>query len=387
MLKTQLIPRLAKAACAIALAVAPALALADSFATSFTQTNLVSDIPGLAVTTDPNLKNPWGVSFSATSPFWVSNQVTGVATLYNGNGIQTALIVSIPDSSTPPSGPTGQVFNNSTGFAINKGAAATFIFDTLNGTIAAWNGAQGTTAVTQATSPGAVFTGLAQGSTGGSTFLYAANSGSGANVQVFDSSWNNVTATTFAGKFTDSGLPAGIVPFNVQNIGGNIYVTYANLGPGGAPMPGGVVDEYDANGNLIGRIATNGPLAAPWGIVLAPSNFGAFSNDLLIGNFGDGEIDIYNPLTDAFLGTLDGPNGQPIVNNFLWALETRTGGTGNNTNAVYFTAGIHGQQDGLFGVITETTPEPATIFGTATGLIALAMSKFRFNRFSRSRQG
>jgi uncharacterized protein (TIGR03118 family) len=381
--KTLLISTLAKSACAIALAVTPTLVLADSY----TQTNLVSNVPGLAVTTDPNLVNPWGVSFSATSPFWVSDQGTGVATLYNGNGIPSALIVTVPGSSTGPSGPTGQVFNTSPGFAIGKGTAATFIFDNLNGTISAWNGAQGTTAVTQATSPGAIFTGLAQGTAGSSTFLYAANSGPGANVQVFDSNWNNVTATTFAGKFTDPSLPSTVVPFNIQTIGGNLYVTYANLGPGGTPLPGGVVDEYSAAGTLIGRIATNGALSAPWGVVLAPANFGAFSNDLLIGNFGDGEIDVYNPITDAFLGTLDGPNGQPLVNDFLWALETRTGGTGDNTNAVYFTAGINGQTDGLFGAITETTPEPATIFGTATGLIALAMSKFRFNRFSRSRQG
>jgi uncharacterized protein (TIGR03118 family) len=383
MQKTRIILRFTQTTCAIALAITPASVLADSYA----QTNLVSNVPGLAVTTDPNLKNPWGVSSSATSPFWVSDQGTGVSTLYNGAGTITPLVVTIPGAIVGPSGPTGQVFNNSTGFLINKGTAASFIFDTLNGTIAAWNGAQGTTAVTQANSPGAIFTGLAQATTNGSTFLYAANAGPGGNIQVFDSTWTNVTNTTFAGKFTDPNLPAGIVPFNVQTIGSNVYVTYANLGPGGAPLPGGIVDEYDANGNLINRIATNGPLAAPWGIVFAPSNFGVFSNDLLIGNFGNGEIDVYNPLTDIFLGTIDGSNGQPLVNDFLWALDTRTGGTGVNTNAVYFTAGINGQEDGLFGEITEVTPEPATIFGTATGLIALALSKCRLNRFSRSRQG
>jgi uncharacterized protein (TIGR03118 family) len=383
MLKIQSIPCLAKTACTIALTFAPVVALADSF----TQTNLVSDVPGLAATTDPNLKNPWGVSFSATSPFWTSNQGAGNATLFDGAGNINPLVVTIPGSSTPPSGPTGQVFNNSTGFAINKGTPSTFIFDTLNGTIAGWNAGAGTTAVTQATSPGAVFTGLAQNTTGGSAFLYAANSSANGNIQVFDSNWNNVTATTFAGKFTDPNLAAGLVPFNIQTIGSNLFVTYANLGPGGAPMPGGVVDEYSANGTFIGRIATNGPLQAPWGVVIAPANFGSFSNDLLIGNFGDGEIDAYNPITDAFLGTIDGPNGQPLVNDFLWSLETRTGGANDNTNAVYFTAGINNQADGLFGELTATTPEPASIVGTATGLIALALTKFRFNRLSRARQG
>jgi uncharacterized protein (TIGR03118 family) len=191
--------------------------------------------------------------------------------------------------------------------------------------------------------------------------------------------------TTFSGKFVDPNLPAGLVPFNIQNIGGNLYVTYATLGPGGVPMPGGVVDEFDANGNLLKRIAANGsggPLFAPWGIVIAPSGFGAFSNELLIGNFGNGEIDAYDATTDMFLGTLDGTNGQPIINDHLWALETRTG-AGFDPNAVYFSAGINDEADGLFGEITEV-PEPATIFGTAFGLAALALSRIRQRLQSRA---
>jgi uncharacterized protein (TIGR03118 family) len=140
-------------------------------------------------------------------------------------------------------------------------------------------------------------------------------------------------------------------------------------------MPGGVVSEFDANGNFIGRIATGGPLFAPWGIVIAPAGFGGFSNDLLIGNFGNGEILAYDSTTDMFLGTLNGPNGQPLTNDHLWALETR--GLGFDTNAVYFTAGINNEADGLFGKIDVVTPEPATIFGTATGLIALALTRMK----------
>src|ERR1700729_207106 len=162
------VPPLAKTACAIALAFAPVAAFADSY----TQTNLVSNVPGLAANTDPNLVNPWGVSFSATSPFWTSNQGTGTSTLYNGAGTPQALIVTIPGSATPPSGPTGQVFNASTGFAVN-GAAANFIFDSLNGTITAWNPSAGTTAVQMASTAGAVYTGLAQASNAQGTFLYA----------------------------------------------------------------------------------------------------------------------------------------------------------------------------------------------------------------------
>ncbi len=376
MLKNHSSNHLVKAACTLALAFASTCVHADSFV----QTNLVSNVPNLANNTDPNLVNPWGVSFSATSPFWVSDQGTGVTTLYGATGSPVSLVVTIPGPSTPPTGPTGTVFNSSTGFLLPKGNAASFIFDTLNGTIAAWNGGQGTTAVTMATTPGAVYTGLAQDSTSGSTYIYAANSTG--NIHVFNALWSDVTSTMFAGKFVDPNLPPGFVPFNIQNIGGNLYVTYAQLTPMGTPLPGGFVDEYDANGNLIARIATGGPLSAPWGITLAPSSFGPFSNDLLIGNFGNGEILAYDPTTDAFLGILDGANGQPIINSFLWALETRTG-PGFNPDAVYFSAGIKDQTDGLFGEITDV-PEPATIFGTAFGVIALALSRIRRNLPGRS---
>jgi uncharacterized protein (TIGR03118 family) len=255
-----------------------------------------------------------------------------------------------------------------------NGTAATFIFDTLNGTLAGWNGSAGTTAVQMAATPGAIYTGLAEASNGAATFLYAANSAPGGQINVFNSTWQQVTSP---GGFKDANLPAGLVPFNIQNIGGNLYVTYAQLGPGGTPLPGGVVDEYDANGNFIKRIATGGPLSAPWGVVVAPASFGSFSNDLLIGNFGNGEILAYDATTDLFLGTLNGINGQPLVNDHLWALETRAGVNGFDPTAVYFSAGINNEADGLFGQINAITPEPATIFGTATGLITLALSRVK----------
>lgn len=368
MLQHPSIAHLVKAACVIALAFAPTYLHADPFA----QINLVSNVPGLADITDPNLKNPWGVSFSPTSPFWVSNQGSGTSTLYDGAGNPASLVVAIPAGPTPPNGPTGQVFNGGPGFLVN-GASAHFIFDTLNGTIAGWSG--GTSAVVMASTAGAIYTGLAENTSAGSTYLYAANSKG--NIHVFNSSWADVTSTTFAGKFADpSAQAAGFVPFNIQSIGSNLYVTYAQLTPMGTGLPGGYVDEFDASGNFIKRIATGGALFAPWGITFAPAGFGPFGNDLLIGNFGNGEILIYDPATDAFLGTLDGENGQPFVNSFLWALETRTGGANIDPNAVYFTAGIDGQQDGLFGKIIPT-PEPATIIETAFGLLALAALKLR----------
>jgi uncharacterized protein (TIGR03118 family) len=365
----QPISRLATAMGTLALAFAATFVHADSL--GFTQNNLVSDVPGLAANTDPNLKNPWGVSFSATSPFWTSDQATGLSTLYSAAGTPQALVVTIPGGA-PPSGPTGTVFNTAAGqFPVN-GTAATFIFNTLNGTLLGWNG--GTTATVEASTPGAIYTGLAQGTNGSGTFLYAANSAPGGGINVFSSTW---APTNLTGSFTDPNLPAGLVPFNIQNIGGSLYVTYASLGPGGTPLPGGVVDQYDANGNFIKRIATGGPLSAPWGIVLAPSSFGSFSNDLLIGNFGNGEILAYDSTSDMFLGTLNGSNGQPLVNDHLWALETRMNVSGFDPNAVYFSAGINNQADGLFGKIDAITPEPATIFGTATGLIALALLRIK----------
>jgi uncharacterized protein (TIGR03118 family) len=364
--------RLATTMGTLALAFAATYSHADSL--GFSQTNLVSDVPGLAANTDPNLKNPWGVSFSATSPFWTSDQVTGLATLYNAAGTPQGLVVTIPGSATPPTGPTGQVFGNVAGSFLVGAAPATFIFDNLNGTLSGWNAGAGTTAVVEHTTPGAIYTGLAEASNGTGTFLYAANSAPGGGINVFSSTW---APTSLAGSFTDPSLPAGLVPFNIQNIGGNLYVTYASLGPGGTPMPGGVVDEYDANGNFIKRIAAGGPLSAPWGIVLAPASFGSFGNDLLIGNFGNGEILAYDATTDLFLGTINGSNGQPLSNDHLWALETRASGSGFDPNAVYFSAGINNQADGLFGQINAITPEPATIFGTATGLIALALSRIK----------
>lgn len=371
MLRQNALHGLVSVACGVVFLCAPA----RSFSSSYTQTNLVSNVPGLAATTDPNMVNPWGVSFSATSPFWVSDQGVGVATLYDGAGNISPIVVTIPGSSTPPSGPTGTVFNSSTGFAVN-GTAAHFIFDTLNGTIAGW--ASGGSAVTMATTAGAVYTGLAMNTVGSSTYLYAADSAG--SIHVFNSSWADVTSTTFAGKFVDPNLPAGYAPFNIQTIGSNLYVTYAQLTPQGVAVPGstGYVDEFSANGSFIGRIATGGPLFAPWGLTLAPSEFGPFSNDLLIGNFGNGEILAYDPTTDAFLGTLDGANGLPLDNSFLWALETRTGGTNVNTNGVYFTAGIDNQQDGLFGEITFT-PEPSTLLETGSaalmGLLLLQLKR------------
>jgi uncharacterized protein (TIGR03118 family) len=328
----------------------------DAKPDAFAQTNLVSSVSGLAPLTDPNLRNPWGMSFSATSPFWVSNQGTNTSTLYGATGAINTLVVSVPG------GPTGQVFTGGTSFLEPNNSTPNFVFATLGGSIYAWNNANGTTAQLTASTPGAAYTGLAIGSNTTGSFLYAANV-RGGTIDVFNSSF---TRTTLAGSFTDPTLPAGYTPYNIQNVNGLLYVEYQNGAQAGTGGLGtGIVSVFDANGVFQRRlIGTGGQLDQPWGIVVAPASWGAFGNALLVGNFGNGEINAFNPTTGVFLGTVTGSNGQPLVNSGLWALATRTG-PGFDPNAVYFTAGINGEADGLLGSITPT-PEPFSL-----GLIAL----------------
>lgn len=359
--------RAAKSAFAIAFVMTPWLLRADVV---FTQTNLVSDVSGLAENTDPDLKNPWGVSFSPTSPFWISDQGSGTSTLYTGNGTKIPLTVPIPAGTPPVTGPTGQVFAGGSGFDLPNGKPAFFIFDTLNGTIDGWGGTN--PAVQLASTTGAIYTGLALASSGGSNYLYAADS-LGGQIRVFNTSYQQVT---LSGNFTDPNLPSGFVPFNIQLIGSNLFVTYGNTnGLANGTAPGGYVDEFSTSGVFLGRVASGGPLDSPWGLALAPAGFGAFGGDLLVGNFAvNGEIDAYKlngTGLATFEGTVDGANGKPISNPFLWALEFHPGGPNVNPDALYFTAGYNKQMDGLFGEIA--TPEPATAIPVALAIVALAL--------------
>ncbi len=335
---------------------------------TYLQTNLVSDLAGLARNTDPHLSNPWGIAYSPTGPFWVSDNNTGLSSLYDGTGQPFSLggyggnTVTIPPPSGSPMGtvghPTGIVFNPTSDFAVPGTAtgASTFIFATFQGTLSGWNGGDGTNAILAVdNSASAVYTGLALGSNASGNFLFAANF-KGGTVNVFDKNFNSAT---LSGSFTDSMVPAGYAPFNIQNLAGNLLVTYAQVNTTtylDVPGPGhGYVDEFDTNGNMVKRLIVGGvatsPLNSPWGLAQAPSNFGQFSNDLLVGNFGDGHISAFDPNTGAFLGQLGGEHGQPIAIDGLWAITFGNGATAGDAATLFFSAGIQGDQHGLFGSV------------------------------------
>jgi uncharacterized protein (TIGR03118 family) len=330
---------------------------------AFTQTNLVSDGFVPAPTIDPNLINPWGVAASATSPFWVSDNGTGVTTIYNGagqpitvTGGHSVITIATPPGETGTSAPTGQVFNVAGGgFNVTSNGvtgSSVFIFATEDGTISGWNpnvdAGSSVLAVDNSNGgAGAVYKGLAIAQTDDGARLFAANFRNG-TVDVFDQNFTQVDS------FTDRHLPHGYSPFNVQVLDNHLFVTFAlqdaDKQDDVAGKGHGFVDEFDLEGHLLHRVASRGPLDSPWGLAIAPSDFGKFSNDLLVGNFGDGTINVFDPKTDHFLGKLLDANGKPIAIGDLWALIPGNGGA-SDPSKIYFTAGVQNEAHGLFGTL------------------------------------
>lgn len=361
---------------------------------SYVVTPLVSNLAGKAKFQDPVLQNAWGVAFSpAGSPFWISDNATGCSTLYDGTGVKSALQVSIPlpgnvvpaadcqavkppPAPAPkpgPAAPTGMIWNPSSAFVVPgtvspanpKGIPAVFIFDTEDGTISAWAGgltppANAVIAANNSKSPtpanGAVYKGLAFGVNIHGAFLFATNFRAG-TIDVFgppNPAGGLFTPATTDGGFADPQIPAGYAPFGIQNIDGDLFVTYAKQNAQKhddvAGRGNGFVDVFDTNGHLLRRFAGRGPLNSPWGVARASFAFGRFSGEILVGNFGDGKINVFDS-RGRFIDELDGPYGRPLVIDGLWTI-TLGGGAKSSSDTLYFTAGPNDETNGLFGTIT-----------------------------------
>ena len=342
--------------------------------TGYIQRNLASDIPLLADNTDPNMVNPWGL---ALSPFWICNNGTGTYNVNGADGTATATVTTVPlaGGRTGPGRCTGAVRNNNpAAFLVSPATPTTaavpgtWLLDTEDGLITIRSGNTNLIKVDNSAS-GAVYKGIAL--TNNPDYVYAANFSAG-TIDVYDGTW---AKATLAGSFKDPTVPAGFAPFNIQLLGGKLYVAYAKQdatktlnvnGPGA-----GYVAVFDTNGNLIKHLVSTGTLNAPWGLAIAPPSFGTFANALLVGNFGDGKINAFDATTGNPLGTLQDPAGNPIINLGLWALEFGTNAAGNYSTTLYFTAGIPGsgviQSHGLFGAITTTAPPSIGTNGIVNG--------------------
>ena len=341
--------------------------------TGLTDAALASDGVIAAAHTDANLQNAWGVAAAPGGPFWIADNNSNLATVYDGTGAPQALVVTIPAGTNGPANPTGQVFNGTTDFVITTttgSAPAQFIFAGEGGTITGWaqtvSGTTATIAYDDAAG-GAVYKGLALANNGTANQLYATDLHN-AKVDVFDTNFHKVA---LPGAFADPTIPAGFAPFGIQLLNNQLYVTYAmqdatahdeTLGAGL-----GYVNVFDVNGTLVKRFASAGALNAPWGIAMAPAGFGSAAGNLLIGNFGDGAINRFNPATGSSLGAVALSSGKPLLIPGLWALVFGNGAANQPTSALFYTAGPNNQVDGVFGRIDAVTvssaPPPCTGYG------------------------
>jgi uncharacterized protein (TIGR03118 family) len=348
-----------------------------TFAQHYTQTNLVSDIAGLAANRDGNLVNAWGLARSPGSPWWVGNNGTGTSTLYDGSGnafpTASPLVVNIPTTKNAPAGttgtPTGVVFNGSTDFAVAPGKPAIFIFVSEDGTISGWNpGVDPLNAIRKVDrGEKAIYKGATIGEFRGNRYLYVTNFHSG-QVEVYDTNFNRVHA--FDEAFTDDDHDhdaddrhsrRGYAPFNIQNVGGNLVVTYAQQDSAKKDEVDGTglgfVNIFSPGGRFLTQLQNGDWFNAPWGVAMAPEDFGEFSHSLLIGNFGSGKIAAFNPVTFQFRGFMKNPDNSPIVIDGLWALVFGNSANAGPYNSLFFTAGIQDEAHGLFGNLTAVAGE------------------------------
>ena len=351
-----------------------AIGTARAQTNSYQQTNLVSDTPGLANHTDPKLINPWGISFVPGQPFWISDNNSGYSTVYDANGVTrlAPVLIPAPPGDASPATPTGTVINpTGNGFVVG-GAPSQFLFVTEDGTVSGWNGNGSAILAIDNSRAGAVYKGMAILSPACcATYLVVTNFNSG----LIEPYTQNFAPLAPPGSFTDPNLPAGYAPFNIQIVGSQVYVTYAvQDAPKHDPVNAagnGIVNIFDLEGNFIKRFASNGHLNSPWGVVQASANFGAFSNDILIGNFGDGAVNAFDT-GGNFLGQLKDPTGAVITNGSLWALVFGDGGTGD-PGTLYFTAGLANEGHGLFGALAasaESTADFALAASPTSGTVA-----------------
>jgi uncharacterized protein (TIGR03118 family) len=332
--------------------------MATAGTTTFTATSTVSNSAGQAANADSNLVNPWGLAYGPATRFWLADQGSGLSTVYDGAGHQLVppLVVSVPrGAGSAGGGPTGVVFNGTADFQ-----GDTFIFATLDGTLSGWSAGTAATLRVDHFAAGAAYTGLARATAGTANYLYAANFAAGA-IEVFDAGYAPVDLG--AGTLADPAMPAGYAPFNVQNLGGRLYVTYAsrtapsvnaNIGAGL-----GYVDVFNPDGSMAGRLAGGAPLNAPWGLAMAPAAFTPFGGALLVGNLGDGRITAFNAATGAVLGQLAGAGGAPLAINGLWAIAAGNDANAGSSSQLYYTAGPQAGAQGLFGSISASAPAPS----------------------------
>jgi uncharacterized protein (TIGR03118 family) len=324
---------------------------------AYAVTPLVSDGAVAAAFNDASLKNPWGVAFNPNGFVWVANNGAANSTLYDGTGKPQSLVVAVPGAAGAPGKPTGIVFSGSANFVVSKNGVSgpsRFIFASEDGVISGWApNVDGTHALLAADNSAehSAYKGLALAANGQGNFLFATDFHN-ARVDVFDAAFHRVH---WAGAFLDPKLPAGYAPFGIQNLQGNLYVSYARQDVDArdevAGRGLGLVNVFDASGKLIRRVANGGRLNAPWGLAMAPADFGRFSNALLVGNFGDGRISAYDARSGEFLGQLRGPDGRRLAISGLWGLAFGNGLSSQPTGTLFFAAGTNDEANGTYGRI------------------------------------